>query len=65
MNKINFQNPRFTRNIAKISKSTHYAFQVEIHSLLPDERYYLPQETGNYSVAGFRSVNNIIFATDH
>ena len=34
-----------------------YAFQVEIHSLLPDERYYLPQETGNYSVAGFRSVN--------
>ena len=29
---------------------------MEIHSLLPHEQYYLPQETGNYSVAGFRIV---------
>ena len=29
-------------------------FQVYIRSLEPSERYYLPQETGNYSVAGFR-----------
>lgn len=31
-------------------------FQVHIKPLLPTERYYLPQETGNYSVAGFRMV---------
>ena len=24
--------------------------------MLPSERYYLPQETGNYSVAGFRMI---------
>lgn len=29
---------------------------MEIKSLLPSERYYLPQETGNYSVAGFRMI---------
>ncbi len=32
--------------------------KVEINALLPSERYYLPQETGNYSVAGFRMVMN-------
>lgn len=31
-------------------------FEVHIKPLLPTERYYLPQETGNYSVAGFRMV---------
>ena len=33
-----------------------FLFQVHIQPLLPNERYYLPQETGNYSVAGFRMV---------
>ena len=41
--------------INKVSFAPHPC-QVEIHSLLPQEQYYLPQETGNYSVAGFRIV---------
>ena len=28
--------------------------QVKVHPLHWTETYYLPQETGNYSVAGFR-----------
>ena len=31
-------------------------FQVRITELDWQEKYYLPQETGNYSVAGFRMV---------
>ncbi len=28
--------------------------QVRVSELLWNERYYMPQETGNYSVAGFK-----------
>ena len=37
---------------------TRFLLQVEIASLKIEDTFYLPAETGNYSVAGFEMVLN-------